>query len=166
MVGEVRGEERGRGRRKDLKGGGRLDSKGGGREDFRVRKAQESGRALWPSRDKDEVKSTGKRELESYRDNLLQAGGWMGAWRDWAAQTKRPAVVEVLKFEMRQRKKLLCLFGSGRRSPNSTVWCSHSDRRVLSGTIETISGLHAFKKPVSPASDSVQLDQFISFMTR
>lgn len=37
-------ERRGRGRKKDLKGGGRLESKGGGGEDFLVRKAQESGR--------------------------------------------------------------------------------------------------------------------------
>jgi hypothetical protein len=61
-----------RGRRKDLKGGGRLESKGGG-EDFRVRKAQESGKR-WPRlRDKDEKESTGKREIEDPEVVLLQA---------------------------------------------------------------------------------------------
>jgi hypothetical protein len=105
-----------RGRRKDLKGGGRLESKGGGREDFRVRKAQESGKR-WPRlRGKDEKESTGNREIEDQEVVLLQAES-DGAWRVGDTQGKGPAV-EVLKFEMRQHKKLLCPFGSGRSSPN------------------------------------------------
>lgn len=59
------------------------------------------------------------RGIEDRDDDLLQAEK-DGAWRVGDTQGKGPAV-EVLKFEMRQHKKLLCLFGSGRSSPNSMV---------------------------------------------
>jgi hypothetical protein len=75
-------------------------------------------RGEWPACNGGESEATGKRKIEEAVYNLLQAEG-DGAWSEGDTMEKARSG----SFEVRDAatQKLLCLFGSGRSSPNIMV---------------------------------------------